>query len=53
MVRAFSSGYEVDARALEDGSAGQEIGLEFVSSKNRVRGKVANASRVDVGEAGR
>jgi len=53
VVRAFSSGYEVDVRALEDGSAGQEIGLEFVSSQNRVRGKVVNASRVDVVEAGR
>jgi flagella basal body P-ring formation protein FlgA len=53
VVRAFSSGYEVDVRALEDGSAGQEIGLEFVSSRNRVRGKIVNASRVDVVEAGR
>lgn len=53
VVRAFSSGYEVDVRALEDGSAGQEIGLEFVASKNRVRGKIVNASRVDVVEAAR
>jgi flagella basal body P-ring formation protein FlgA len=53
VVRAFSSGYEVDVRALEDGSAGQEINLEFIASGNRVRGKVVNASRVDVGEAGR
>ncbi len=53
VVRAFSSGYEVDVRALEDGSAGQEINLEFASSRNRVRGKVVNGTRVDVVEAAR
>jgi flagella basal body P-ring formation protein FlgA len=53
VVRAFSSGYEVDVRALEDGSAGQEISLEFASSRNRVRGKVVNGTRVDVVEAAR
>ena len=53
IVRAVSSGYEVDARAMEDGAAGQEISIEFVSSRNRVRGRVAGSSRVDVGEASR
>jgi len=53
IVRAVSSGYEVDARALEDGAPGQDIGVEFVSSRNRVRARVAGASRVDVVEASR
>lgn len=53
IVRAVSSGYEVDVRALEDGAPGQEIGVEFVSSRNRVRARVAGASRVDVVEASR
>ena len=53
VVRAVASGYEVDVRALEDGAAGQEIGVEFVSSRNRVRARVAGASRVDVVEASR
>ncbi|HZE99380.1 MAG TPA: flagellar basal body P-ring formation chaperone FlgA [Planctomycetota bacterium] len=53
LVRAVSSGYEVDARALEDGAAGQEIALEFASSKNRLRGRVVDASRVDVLESAR
>jgi len=53
VVRAVASGYEVDVRALEDGAPGQEIGVEFVSSRNRVRAKVAGGSRVDVVEASR
>jgi flagella basal body P-ring formation protein FlgA len=53
VVRAVSAAYEVDARALEDGVAGQEIGLEFTSSRNRVRAKVVDAGRVDVAEAAR
>lgn len=53
VVRAVSTGYEVDARALEDGATGQEIGLEFVGSRNRLRATVASASRVDVVEAAR
>ena len=53
VVRAVASGYEVDVRALEDGAPGQEIGVEFVSSRNRVRARVAGASRVDVVEASR
>jgi flagella basal body P-ring formation protein FlgA len=53
VVRAVASGYEVDARALEDGSSGQEIGLEFMTSRNRVRGRVAGSGRVDVVEASR
>ena len=53
VVRAVSSGYEVDARALEDGAAGQEIGLEFMTSRNRARGRVAGSGRVDVVEASR
>jgi flagella basal body P-ring formation protein FlgA len=53
VVRAVSAGYEVDARALEDGATGQEIRLEFVSSRNRLRAKVASAARVDVVEAAR
>ena len=53
LIRAVSSGYEVDARALADGAPGQEIGLEFVTSRNRVRGRVASHERVDVVEASR
>lgn len=53
VVRAFSSGYEVDVRALEDGAAGQEISLEFASSHNRLRARVVNGTRVDVVEASR
>jgi len=53
VVRAVSTGYEVDARALEDGASGQEIGLEFITSRNRVRGRVAEFGRVDVVEASR
>jgi len=53
VVRAVASGYEVDVRALEDVAPGQEIGVEFVSSRNRVRAKVAGGSRVDVVEASR
>lgn len=53
IVRAVSSGYEVDVRALEDGAPGQEIGVEFVSSRNRIRAKVSGAGRVEVGEASR
>jgi len=53
VVRAVSTGYEVDARALEDGATGQDISLEFVSSRNRLRAKVASASRVDVVESAR
>ena len=53
VVRAVASGYEVDARALEDGAPGQEISLEFVASRNRLRAKVASAARVDVVEASR
>ncbi len=50
VVRAVSSSYEVDARALEDGAPGQEISLEFVTSKNRLRAKVAGGARVEVVE---
>jgi flagella basal body P-ring formation protein FlgA len=53
VIRAVSSGYEVDARALEEGATGQEISLEFVASRNRVRGRVVSGSRVDVVEAAR
>jgi len=53
VVRAVSTGYEVDARALEDGIAGQEIGLEFATSKNRLRAKVVDSTRVNVVEAAR
>ena len=53
VVRAVSSVYEVDARALEDGVPGQEIGLEFATSKNRVRAKVVDETRVAVVEAAR
>ncbi len=53
LVRAVSTGYEVDARALEDGASGQEISLEFATSRNRLRARVVNGSRVDVVEASR
>jgi flagella basal body P-ring formation protein FlgA len=53
VVRAVSSDYEVDARALEDGVPGQEIGLEFSASRNRVRAKVVDGARASVVEAAR
>jgi flagella basal body P-ring formation protein FlgA len=53
IVRACSSTYEVDARALEDGAPAQEISLEFVTSKNRLRAKVAGSARVEVVEVGK
>ncbi len=48
VVRAESPSYEVDARALEDGAAGDEILLEFVSTRNRFRGRVTGTGRVEV-----
>lgn len=53
VVRVVSASYEVDGRALEDGVAGQEIGLEFASSRNRVRARVVDNTRVNVVEAAR
>jgi flagella basal body P-ring formation protein FlgA len=53
VVRAVSSGFEVDARALEDGAPGQEILLEYAASKRRLRARVADAGRVEVAEVGR
>ena len=53
LVRAVSATYEVDAKALEDGAPGQEIPLEFVTSKNRVRAKVSAAARAEVVEVGK
>lgn len=53
MVRIVSTSYEVDGKALEDGVPGQEIGLEFASSRNRVRARVVDNTRVTVVEAGR
>lgn len=53
VVRAVSSSYEVDARALEDGIAGQDISLEFATSRNRVRAKVVDSTRVAVVETSR
>ncbi|HXX95093.1 MAG TPA: flagellar basal body P-ring formation chaperone FlgA [Planctomycetota bacterium] len=53
IVRACSSNFEVDARALEDGAPFQEIALEYVTSKNRLRAKVAACDRVDVVEGGK
>ena len=53
IVRACSSSFEVDARALEDGAPSQEISLEFVTSKNRLRAKVAGSARVEVVEVGK
>lgn len=48
VVRAVSSAYEADARALEDGLVGREIALEIVASKSRLRGRVAAAGRIEV-----
>lgn len=53
VVRAVSSGYEVDARALEEGAVGQEIGLELLASRNRVKAQVASPSEAHVVEATR
>ena len=50
VVRAVSPSYEVDARALQEGAPGDEILLEFVSTRNRVRGRVIDAGRVEVVE---
>jgi len=48
VVRVVSTGYEVDARALEDGAVGQEISLEFATSKNRIRARVVSSDRAEV-----
>jgi len=53
VVRAVSPSYEVDARALEDGVAGQEIGLEFATSRNRLRARIVDSTRVTVVETSR
>lgn len=53
VVRVVSTSYEVDARALEDGVSGQEIGLEFASSRNRVRARVVDGTRANAVEAAR
>jgi flagella basal body P-ring formation protein FlgA len=53
VVRVVSTTFEVDARALEDGAPGQVIPLEFVTTKNHVRAKVADSGRVEVVEGGR
>jgi flagella basal body P-ring formation protein FlgA len=53
IVRASSSSYELDVRALADGVPGQVIDVEFLTSKRRVRARVAGAARVEVVEEGR
>jgi flagella basal body P-ring formation protein FlgA len=53
LVRAISPRFEVDARATEDGAPGEEISVEFPTTKNRVRAKVAAAGRVEIEEGGR
>jgi flagella basal body P-ring formation protein FlgA len=47
LVRFTSAGFEVDARATEDGAVGREIGLEIAGSKTKARGRVAGAGRVE------
>lgn len=47
LVRYTSAGFEVDARATEDGAVGREIGLEIAGSKTKARGRVAGAGRVE------
>lgn len=47
LVRFTSAGFEVDARATEDGAVGREIGLEIAGSKAKARGRVAGAGRVE------
>lgn len=53
LVRASASGYEVDVRALADGAPGREIEVEFLTSKRRLRARVADAGRVGIVEEGR
>ena len=48
VVRVTSAGFEVDAKALEDGAPGREIEVEIAASKAKLRGKVAGAGRVEV-----
>lgn len=50
IVRAVSAHFEVDARAVADGGVGDEIALEVVSNRNRIRGRVTDAGRVEVEE---
>lgn len=52
IVRAVGARFEVDARALQDGGVGEEIALEVVASRARIRGRVVEPGRVDV-EGGR
>ena len=53
LVRAVSPHYEVDARALGGGAVGDEILLEYVSTRHRFRGRVLDAGRVEVVEGAR
>lgn len=53
VVRAVASGYEVDAKALADGAAGDVISLEFVASRRKLRATVLSAAKVRVSEESR
>ena len=48
IVRLVSPAFEVDARALEDGTPGQEIEVEVAASKAKLRGRVAGAGKVEI-----
>ncbi len=53
VIRAVSSSFELDVRALADGVPGQDIDAEFLTSKRRLRVKVVDAGRVEVAGEGR
>ena len=48
MLRLATPGYEVDAKACEDGALGREIEVEIAASKSKVRGRVTGPGRVEV-----
>lgn len=50
LIRAVSSSWEVDARALEAGVAGQQISCEHLGTRLRFRARVTADGRVEVVE---
>ena len=48
LVRVVSPDYEVDAKAMEDGVRGEEIGLVFLGTRNRIQARIVGAGRARV-----
>lgn len=48
LLRLTAPGYEVDAKASEDGALGREIEVEIAASKSKVRARVSGPGRVEI-----